>query len=301
MEEKERIFPKEEGVKEHSCLILTGMSGAGKTVALKNLEDFGFNCIDNLPLSLMDKFIELLLHSSRGERIALGVDSRNIEEPDSLEEHILRWEKEKSIRFHIVFLDARDDVLIQRYKETRRVHPLAKTGRVEKGIKLERERLEFLRKRADVIIDTSKLLTKDLRKQLFSIFVEHEEYRNLQLTIVSFGFKYGIPEDLDLLFDVRFLPNPYYNLELRSHTGLEKEIQDFVFQDGNAGIFLRKLNDMLHFLLPLYIAEGKNQLVIGIACTGGKHRSVTIAERLYQSIKDTGHIGVQLDHRDINL
>ena len=301
MEEKKLTILNEEPIREHSCLILTGMSGAGKTVALKNLEDFGFNCIDNLPLSLMDKFIELLLHSSRGERVALGTDSRNIEEPGSLEEHILRWEKEKSIRFSIVFLDARDDVLIQRYKETRRAHPLAKTGRVEKGIQLERERLEFLRKRADIIIDTSKLLTKELRKQLFSIFVEHEDYQNLQLTIVSFGFKYGLPEDLDLLFDVRFLPNPYYNPDLRPHTGLEKEIQDFVFQDGNAEIFLSKLNDILHFLIPLYISEGKNQLVIGIACTGGKHRSVTIAERLYQSIKDTVNIGVRLDHRDINI
>ena len=301
MEEKKLTILNEEPIREHSCLILTGMSCAVKTVALKNLEDFGFNCIEKLPLSLMDKFKELLLHSSRGERVALGIDSRNIDEPGSLEEHILRWEKEKSIRFSIVFLDARDDVLIQRYKETRRAHPLAKTGRVEKGIQLERERLEFLRKRADIIIDTSKLLTKELRKQLFSIFVEHEDYQNLQLTIVSFGFKYGLPEDLDLLFDVRFLPNPYYNPDLRPHTGLEKEIQDFVYQDGKAEIFLSKLNDILHFLIPLYISEGKNQLVIGIACTGGKHRSVTIAERLYQSIKDTVNIGVRLDHRDINI
>ena len=282
------------------CLILTGMSGAGKTVALKNLEDFGFNCIDNLPVGLLDKFIELFMQSNQGERIALGIDSRNIQELDQLEEHLLFWEEEAQIRFQIVFLDARDEVLIQRFKETRRAHPLAKGGRIEAGIALERKKLAFLREKADILIDTSKLLTRDLRQQLFSIFMEDKAYKNLQVSLVSFGFKYGIPEDLDLLFDVRFLPNPFYDSELRSHTGLEQGIQDFVMQDGKAEIFLKKLNDMLRFLIPLYIAEGKNQLVIGIACTGGKHRSVTIGEKLYQSIKDLENIGLSLDHRDIN-
>ena len=282
------------------CLILTGMSGAGKTVALKNLEDFGFNCIDNLPVGLLDKFIELFMQSNQGERIALGIDSRNIQELDQLEEHLLLWEEEAQIRFRIVFLDARDEVLIQRFKETRRAHPLAKGGRIEAGIALERKKLAFLREKADILIDTSKLLTRDLRQQLFSIFMEDKAYKNLQVSLVSFGFKYGIPEDLDLLFDVRFLPNPFYDSELRSHTGLEQGIQDFVMRDGKAEIFLKKLNDMLRFLIPLYIAEGKNQLVIGIACTGGKHRSVTICEKLYQSIKDLENIGLSLDHRDIN-
>ena len=265
-------------------LILTGMSGAGKTIALKNLEDFGFNCIDNLPVALLDKFIELFLQSKKRERVALGIDSRNIQDLDRISERLQYWEEEAQIPFTIVFLDARDDVLIQRYKETRRAHPLAKEGRIETGIALERK----------------KLLTRDLRRQLFSIFVEDREYKNLQVNIVSFGFKYGLPEDLDLLFDVRFLPNPYYDSALRNHTGLEKEIQDFVFQDGNAERFLTKLEDLFHFLLPLYIAEGKNQLVIGIACTGGKHRSVTISEKLYQSLKEFGNIGLNLDHRDIN-
>ena len=262
------------------CLILTGMSGAGKTVALKNLEDFGFNCIDNLPVGLLDKFIELFMQSNQGERIALGIDSRNIQELDQLEEHLLFWEEEAQIRFRIVFLDARDEVLIQRFKETRRAHPLAKGGRIEAGIALERKKLAFLREKADILIDTSKLLTRDLRQQLFSIFMEDKAYKNLQVSLVSFGFKYGIPEDLDLLFDVRFLPNPFYDSELRSHTGLEKGIQDFVMQDGKAEIFLQKLNDMLRFLIPLYIAGGKNQLVIGIACTGVKHRSVTSCDNL---------------------
>lgn len=281
-------------------LILTGMSGAGKTIALKNLEDFGFNCIDNLPVALLDKFIELFLQSKKREKVALGIDSRNIQDLDRISERLQYWEEEAQIPFTIVFLDARDDVLIQRYKETRRAHPLAKEGRIETGIALERKKLAFLREHADIIIDTSKLLTRDLRRQLFSIFVEDREYKNLQVNIVSFGFKYGLPEDLDLLFDVRFLPNPYYDSALRNHTGLEKEIQNFVFQDGNAERFLTKLEDLFHFLLSLYIAEGKNQLVIGIACTGGKHRSVTISEKLYQSLKEFGNIGLNLDHRDIN-
>ena len=224
------------------CLILTGMSGAGKTVALKNLEDFGFNCIDNLPVGLLDKFIELFMQSNQGERIALGIDSRNIQELDQLEEHLLFWEEEAQIRFRIVFLDARDEVLIQRFKETRRAHPLAKGGRIEAGIALERKKLAFLREKADILIDTSKLLTRDLRQQLFSIFMEDKAYKNLQVSLVSFGFKYGIPEDLDLLFDVRFLPNPFYDSELRSHTGLEQGIQDFVMRDGKAEIFLKKIN-----------------------------------------------------------
>ena len=156
------------------CLILTGMSGAGKTVALKNLEDFGFNCIDNLPVGLLDKFIELFMQSNQGERIALGIDSRNIQELDQLEEHLLFWEEEAQIRFRIVFLDARDEVLIQRFKETRRAHPLAKGGRIEAGIALERKKLAFLREKADILIDTSKLLTRDLRQQLFSIFMENK-------------------------------------------------------------------------------------------------------------------------------
>ena len=159
--------------------------------------------------------------------------------------------------------------------------------------------MAFLRKKADLIIDTSRLLTKNLRQQLKEIVQEEKKYQNLQLSILSFGFKYGMPEDLDLLFDLRFLPNPYYDPDLRTHTGEEKAVQDFVFQDGNAQIFLDKLVDLFQFLLPLYVAEGKNQLVLGLACTGGKHRSVTMAEKLYQSLKDTADYGIALEHRDI--
>lgn len=281
-------------------LIVTGMSGAGKTVCLKHLEDFGFNCIDNLPIGLMNSFLELLLSSRENEqRTALGIDSRNGKELSELEKIIESWREEKKVPFRILFLDASDEVLIQRYKESRRSHPLSKEGRIQDGIIKEREKMAFLRKKADLIIDTSRLLTKNLRQQLKEIVQEEKRYQNLQLSILSFGFKYGMPEDLDLLFDLRFLPNPYYDPDLRTHTGEEKAVQDFVFQDGNAQIFLDKLVDLFHFLLPLYVAEGKNQLVLGLACTGGKHRSVTMAEKLYQSLKDTADYGIALEHRDI--
>ena len=281
-------------------LIVTGMSGAGKTVCLKHLEDFGFNCIDNLPIGLMNSFLELLLSSRENEqRTALGIDSRNGKELSELEKIIENWREEKKVPFRILFLDAGDEVLIQRYKESRRSHPLAKEGRIQDGIAKEREKMAFLRKQADLIIDTSRLLTKNLRQQLKEIVQEEKKYQNLQLSILSFGFKYGMPEDLDLLFDLRFLPNPYYDPNLRNHTGEEKEVQDFVFSDGNAQIFLDKLVDLFQFLLPLYVAEGKNQLVLGLACTGGKHRSVTMAEKLYQSLKDAADYGIRLEHRDI--
>ncbi len=281
-------------------LIVTGMSGAGKTVCLKHLEDFGFNCIDNLPIGLMNSFLELLLSSRENEqRTALGIDSRNGKELSELEKIIENWREEKKVPFRILFLDAGDEVLIQRYKESRRSHPLAKEGRIQDGIAKEREKMAFLRKKADLIIDTSRLLTKNLRQQLKEIVQEEKKYQNLQLSILSFGFKYGMPEDLDLLFDLRFLPNPYYDPNLRNHTGEEKEVQDFVFSDGNAQIFLDKLVDLFQFLLPLYVAEGKNQLVLGLACTGGKHRSVTMAEKLYQSLKKHADYGIRLEHRDI--
>lgn len=191
-------------------------------------------------------------------------------------------------------------MLIKRFKETRRAHPLSKDGRVETGIAAERKALSWLKKKSDFIIDTSHLLTKELRAQLTDIFESNREYENLQVTILSFGFKYGIPEDADLLFDVRFLPNPYYVAELKEHTGLEPEIQSYVCQNGVADEFLGKLYDMINFLIPHYIFEGKNQLVIGIGCTGGRHRSVTIAEMLYKELKKTADYGIKIDHRDIS-
>lgn len=281
-------------------LIVTGMSGAGKTIALKALEDMGYYCADNLPIPLIGKFAELFLEGKSSSRnAALGIDIRSGSDLPALREVFGDWDIRGRVDYELLFLDASDEVLIKRFKETRRAHPLSKDGRVETGIQAERQALIWLKERADVIIDTSRLLTKELRRQLADIFLKNREYENLQVTILSFGFKYGIPEDADLLFDVRFLPNPYYVQELRSHTGLEESVQSYVQQDGVAETFLTKLYDMFSFLIPHYIEEGKNQLVIGIGCTGGKHRSVTIAELLYRRLRETADYGLRIDHRDI--
>ena len=262
-------------------VIVTGMSGAGKTAALKMLEDMGFYCVDNLPIPLVGKFAELV-QSSSGEVscAALGIDVRSGDE---------------------LFLDASDEVLIKRYKETRRSHPLAGKERLDRGIAKERLKLDFLKKRADYILDTSTLLTRELKAELERIFMGRERFSSLFVTILSFGFKYGIPSDADLVFDVRFLPNPYYDENLRSHTGNEKAVQDFVRRGGTADVFLDKLYDMIDFLFPYYVKEGKNQLVIAVGCTGGKHRSVTVANRLYERLKEHSEIGLKLEHRDIEM
>ncbi len=277
------------------------MSGAGKTIALKTLEDMGWYCVDNLPIPLLDKFADLITEGDgQISKSALGIDIRSGRELPILKEVLTRWDEKGRLDYQTVFLDASDEVLIKRFKETRRAHPLSKDGRVETGIAAERKALSWLKKKSDFIIDTSHLLTKELRAQLTDIFESNREYENLQVTILSFGFKYGIPEDADLLFDVRFLPNPYYVAELKEHTGLEPEIQSYVCQNGVADEFLGKLYDMINFLIPHYIFEGKNQLVIGIGCTGGRHRSVTIAEMLYKELKKTADYGIKIDHRDIS-
>ena len=281
-------------------VIVTGMSGAGKTVALKMMEDMGYYCVDNLPIPLIEKFAELALGNNQGlsNQVALGIDIRSGQELPLLDKILERWRTD-GIPFEILFLDASDEVLLKRYKETRRNHPLAGAGRIDEGIKKERECLAFLKKQANVILDTSMLLTKELRQELEKIYMEDGTYDNLFVTVMSFGFKYGIPADVDLVFDVRFLPNPYYVENLRPKTGEEKEIQDYVKQGGTADIFLGKLYDMLDFLIPNYVLEGKNQLVIGIGCTGGKHRSVTIANAVYEHLKQQKGLGVKLYHRDI--
>lgn len=282
-------------------VIVTGMSGAGKTIALKNLEDLGFYCVDNLPILLMDKFAELTLSDrNENEEIALGIDIRSGEELPLLERVIEKW-RENNYPFSILYLEARDEVLIKRYKETRRSHPLSRNGRIEKGIQLEREKLGFLRKQADHILDTSRMLTKELRQTLEELYCSDRKISSLYVTVLSFGFKYGIPSDADLVFDVRFLPNPYYIEELRFHTGAEACVQDFVMQGETGKEFLTKLMDLLDFLIPNYEKEGKNQLVIAIGCTGGKHRSVTIASEVYERLKAGGRLAVRLEHRDAKI
>ena len=279
-------------------VIVTGMSGAGKTVALKMLEDIGFYCVDNLPISLVDKFVQLVSGGTDIKKTALGLDIRSGEELENLDEILENW-RGSDVDVQVLFLDANDAVLIKRYKETRRVHPLAGAGRLENGIEKEREKLAFLKNEADYIIDTSMLLTRELRKELEKIFLQDARYKNMYVTVLSFGFEYGIPEDADLLFDVRFLPNPYYDEHLRSLTGQVQAVRDYVMRGTTAEIFLKKLYDMIDFLLPNYINEGKNQLVIAVGCTGGKHRSVTIARALYEHLEAVGEYGIRIDHRDI--
>ena len=280
-------------------VIVTGMSGAGKTIALKMLEDIGFYCVDNLPISLVDKFVQLVSEGTSIEKAALGLDIRSGEELGNLDEILENWRR-SNVDVQVLFLDANDAVLIKRYKETRRTHPLAGAGRLENGIEKEREKLAFLKREADYIIDTSMLLTRELRKELEKIFLHDARYKNMYVTVLSFGFKYGIPEDADLVFDVRFLPNPYYDEHLRPLTGQVQAVRDYVMQGGTADAFLKKLYDMIDFLLPNYINEGKNQLVIAVGCTGGKHRSVTIARALYEHLEAAGEYGIRIDHRDID-
>lgn len=280
-------------------VIVTGMSGAGKTIALKMLEDIGFYCVDNLPISLVDKFVQLVSEGTSIEKAALGLDIRSGEELGNLDEILENWRR-SNVDVQVLFLDANDAVLIKRYKETRRTHPLAGAGRLENGIEKEREKLAFLKREADYIIDTSMLLTRELRKELEKIFLQDARYKNMYVTVLSFGFKYGIPEDADLVFDVRFLPNPYYDEHLRPLTGQVQAVRYYVMQGGTADAFLKKLYDMIDFLLPNYINEGKNQLVIAVGCTGGKHRSVTIARALYEHLEAAGEYGIRIDHRDID-
>lgn len=280
-------------------VIVTGISGAGKSTALKMLEDVGYFCVDNLPVPLLPKFMEMLiLPGSEYTKVALGIDIRSSQKFAQLQETLEKL-REKGVKFEILFLDASDQALIKRYKETRRSHPLAGEGRVDKGIDEERKRLVFLKQQADYIIDTSQMLTRELRSEIHKIFVGNKNYKNLYVTILSFGFKYGIPGDADLVFDVRFLPNPYYIPELRPMSGNDAPVRDYVMNSETARTFLDKLTDMVQFLIPNYVAEGKHQLVIAIGCTGGKHRSVTLANALYYALEQEEGYGLKIEHRDI--
>ena len=280
-------------------VILTGVSGAGKSTALKMMEDMGYYCVDNLPIPLVERFIELLDSADAElQKVAVGIDIRSGQNLDELQ-GVLERMKDEGRKCEILFLESEDAVLVKRYKETRRSHPLANGERVDKGIIREREKLGFLKENADYIIDTSRLLTRELKAELEKIFVNRLTYKNLFVTVLSFGFKYGIPADSDLVFDVRFLPNPYYVEGLRSKNGNDKEIQDYVLQFPEAHEFLNKLEDMVKFLIPNYIVEGKNQLVISIGCTGGKHRSVTLANELYRRLSNNTDYGLKIEHRDI--
>ena len=280
-------------------VIVTGMSGGGKRTAMKMLEDVGFYCVDNLPVSFIEKFVGLVsAPNNEISKVALGLDARANQSFDEVE-RILENLRKDGCKFEILFMDASDQVLLKRYKETRRLHPLSPEGRVEDGISREREILKEIKGKADYVIDSSSLLTRELKEELDRIFVQNKGYNSLMINIVSFGFKNGIPADADLVFDVRFLPNPFYIDELKHKTGKDKEVQDYVMQFEESNTFLDKLEDLLAFLVPNYVKEGKYQLVIGIGCTGGKHRSVTLAGELYKRMKGKGDYGLKLSHRDI--
>ena len=280
-------------------VVVTGMSGGGKRTALRMLEDVGFYCVDNLPVPLIEKFVELIaMPGSEVKKVALGLDVR-ADQPFEDAQKILEKLKGNGYSFEIMFMDASDQVLLKRYKESRRMHPLSMDGRVEDGIAKEKAILKDMKSKSDYVIDTSNLLTRELKEEIDRIFVKNEEYNSLMVTILSFGFKHGIPGDADLVFDVRFLPNPFYIEDLKYKTGNEKEVQEYVMGFPEAEIFVDKLTDMVEFLIPNYVKEGKYQLVIGIGCTGGKHRSVTLANKLYDRLKNKGNYGLKITHRDI--
>lgn len=281
-------------------VIVTGVSGAGKSSALKMLEDAGYFCVDNLPIPLVEKFASLMSgsHGEEAENAAMGIDARSGNSLGELED-VLNRMKEAGYDFEILFLDAEDRVLVKRYKETRRSHPLAMNGRVDDGIRLEREKMGFLKARADYIIDTTHLLTRELKQEIDKIFVENAGFRNMVISVLSFGFKYGIPADADLVFDVRFLPNPFYVDELKPLTGMDEGVYHYVMDNEIAREFAQKLENMVKFLIPNYVREGKTSLVIAIGCTGGKHRSVTLARVLYDRLSETREYGLRLEHRDI--
>lgn len=282
-------------------VIVTGISGAGKISALKIFEDSGYYCADNLPIELINNFADLVFaENSEKNKVAIGVDIRSGARLDKMNE-VLDELKKKEQDYEILFLDCDNDTLVKRFKETRRSHPMGDKDSVYNEIEEERTKLAFLKDQADYIIDTSNLLIRDLRKEMDSIFVMNKDYKNLFVTVMSFGFKFGVPADCDLVFDVRFLPNPYYEPKLKKKTGNDKEVQDFVLNSPVSEIFMDKLYDMIEFLIPNYIDEGKNQLVIGIGCTGGHHRSVTVTNELYKKLSsDDSNYGIRKSHRDID-
>lgn len=280
-------------------IIVTGLSGAGKSEATKSLEDMGYFCVDNLPPTLITKFAEACKQSDgKIDKVALVIDIRGGIFFNDLFQSLKDLEKEQ-FKYEILFLDAADEVLVKRFKEKRRSHPLSGGGRVITGITLERKKLREVKDKADIIIDTSKYKIGDLREEMTKYFGDETvPEKQLSITILSFGFKYGIPVDSDLVFDVRFIPNPFYIPELKPFSGLDNPVRDYVLEQDETKLFLEKINDMLEFLIPNYQKEGKRQLIISIGCTGGRHRSVAIANEIYENLYNKNY-NVYSEHRDI--
>lgn len=279
-------------------IIITGLSGAGKTQVIRCLEDLDYYCIDNMPPALIPKFAEIC-YSSNGkiDKVAMVIDIRGGDMFGELFNN-LNTLKASGYNYEVLFLEASDEALIKRYKETRRMHPLARGGSLIDGITKEREILDYVRKKANHILDTTNFSTAQLRDAVRELFEGKNAGGGIVVNIQSFGFKYGIILDGDLVFDVRFLPNPFYKEDLKKHTGLDSDVREYVLKFEQTKEFVKKLEDMVDYLIPYYIEEGKSQLVIGIGCTGGHHRSVTIASVLYEYLRKKGYTAV-LSHRDM--
>jgi UPF0042 nucleotide-binding protein len=285
-------------MEDFKFIIITGLSGAGKTLALKVFEDFGYFCVDNLPPALIPTFVELCRQSrKRINKIALVIDIRGGGFFEGLFES-LKTVQEKGSHYKILFLEASDEILIKRFKESRRRHPLALEGRIIDGISNERKKMAKLRGAADCIIDTSYKTPGQLKEEIVRFFMEPEKEEPIVINLVSFGFKQGIPLDADLVFDVRFLPNPFYIDELRPLSGEDPEVKNYVMRWEESKEFLKKLDEMVEFLIPYYIREGKSQLIIAVGCTGGRHRSIAIASELAVLLKSSRH-KVIVGHRDM--
>lgn len=279
-------------------IIISGVSGAGKSQTVRCLEDYGFFCVDNLPPALIPKFAEICLKSGgKMEKVALVIDVREGELLNDLLPSLSKL-NEAGMTYEMLFLEASDKILIKRFKETRRMHPLSPEGSIIKGIKEERKVLKDIKSKSHHIIDTSNLKTSQLKEQLAKIFLDGKSFKGLIIQIVSFGFKYGLPIDADLVFDVRFIPNPYYVESMKYLTGKDEPVNKYILKFTETSEFITKLDDMIEFLIPYYIREGKSQLVIAIGCTGGRHRSVAISEELYKILHKKQN-SVVIDHRDI--
>ncbi len=283
---------------EIQFLIITGLSGAGKSTAMKVFEDLGFFCVDNLPPALLPKFAELCLQSDgRVRRAALAIDVRGGEFFDELFTALAQLQ-DMGYDYEILFLEAADEALVRRFEETRRKHPLGQAGGVLEGIRAERRRLQSVKEQADKIVDTSALSVRDLREEILGTYVRGESEKTLTISIVSFGYKFGIPLDADLVFDVRFLPNPHYDDALRPLPGSSEEIRRFVLGQEDTQEFMTRLTGLMDYLLPHFIAEGKAHLTVALGCTGGKHRSVVLGDELTRYLRQQGY-KVRVRHRDV--
>lgn len=280
-------------------VIVTGLSGAGKTQATRALEDLGYFCVDNLPPKLISKFAEMCTQSGGNiEKVALVIDIRGGVFFDDFVE-TLNYLRQNEFKYEILFLEATDEVLIKRFKETRRSHPLSPDGRVLTGITQEREKLREVKNIADIIIDTSKYEIRHLRENINQNYGDNiNPKKQLSVTVLSFGFKYGIPVDSDLVFDVRFIPNPFYIPELKLYSGNDEPVKEYVLKQSETINFIEKLVDMLKYLIPNYVKEGKRQLIISIGCTGGRHRSVAIANEVHEMLNRENY-NARIEHRDV--